>query len=73
MKNQLRRLKVLLNMFPEDAFYTISIKESSISLQGDYKSENVLLAQKCKFSNAGICGVNGYLQMQRGNIEIILT
>jgi len=73
MKNNLKRINVLLEMFPVDSFYTININQSGISLQGVYNSDILLLARKNKFIHGSLCDINGYVEMRRDNICITLT
>ena len=73
MKNNLKKINVLLEMFPVNSFYSIATTQLEISLQGKYNSDIVLLARKNKFINESLCKINGYVKMRRGNICITLT
>lgn len=70
MKNNYRKLAVLLAWFP-DAFYSISISEYGISMQGKYNPVTVIKAGQMRFALKA--DSNGYIELVREDIEIILT
>lgn len=71
MKDNLRRLQWCLKLFGYDDFYTVSITDSDVRLQGKYSNKITTKAKGLRFSSK-IDG-NGHLEMQRNNITIILT
>jgi len=72
MKNNLKRLAVIMRIFPEGTFYSIGMHEYGITLQGKYSADTVRLARKLKFTNGRIDS-SGYAEFSRGNIELTLT
>ena len=74
MKNNLRRLKAVLNLLNPDLFYSIGVCSFDISLQGNYNANTVKLALKHKFQNSkDVIDVNGHVNLRRGCISIVLT
>ena len=71
MKTNYRKLGILLRWFPT-AFYTISISDYDIQLQGKFNPKTVLIAKAYRFRQVEF-EANGYLKMVRGNISITLT
>ena len=73
MKTQLRKLDLIFKhtRLEADMFYSISVRENEIVLQGEYTSEKVLLFREL-FGRASI-GENGYIKFNKGNIYIVLT
>ena len=60
MKNNLRKLRVLARMLDLDEFYSVTIHEGDIELQGKYNSRLVVrLKKEFKFIDGGICRMNG--------------
>jgi hypothetical protein len=66
-----RRLAVLLKWFPT-TFYTISIDDYGIQLQGKYNPNSVKIIRAYRFGDASYDD-NGYIVFNRGNIKITLT
>ena len=71
MKDNLRRLQWCLKLFGYDDFYTVSVTDSEVRLQGEYSNKITTKAKRLRFSSK-IDG-NGYLDMHRNNITITLT
>lgn len=71
MKTNYRKLGILLQWFPT-AFYSITISEYGIGLQGKFNPKTVLIAKAYRFRQVEFED-NGYLKMVRGNITITLT
>ena len=73
MKNNMRRLIAVLKLFPETAFYSVEANDYGVKLQGKYKASIIKVARMVKFKNESIRKNNGYIEMNRGKIEIVLT
>lgn len=73
MKKQLRRLHLLFRFtkLTPEMFYSISVNEYAITLQGHFNSEIVLVIKKL-FGNMNI-GDNGFIGFSKNNIIITLT
>ncbi len=73
MKTQLRKLDLIFKhtQLEADMFYSISVRENEITLQGEYTSEKVLLFQEL-FGCASI-RENGFIHSSKNNIHILLT
>ena len=71
MKNNLRRLNRIVKLFPENAFYTCSITDYGVTLQGKFNPQIILKAQELRFT--GLIMANGYMQWIRGCYSITLT
>ena len=71
MKDNLRRLNRVINMFGEGVFYTVTATEYNVNCQGKYDAYLVSRLTKLKFG----CTVdaNGYLILSRDNIRVALT
>ena len=65
MKNNLRRLSKLLQLFGYDAFYTSSISDYTVNVQGNSSPKTLAMARKLKFKVKEI-NDNGYLTLIRG-------
>ena len=63
MKKNLKRLQTLLTLLDIELFYTISVLDSSITLQGHFNPEVVLEILKHKF-NQGTIQKFGYLEFE---------
>ena len=72
MKNNLKRLAAIMGMFPENAFYSNTITEYDVALQGKLDTKTIKKAQELKFQNTGI-DKEGYVLFTRGDIRITLT
>ena len=71
MKEQLRKLRLLGNVFNLNMFYDIDLEYSEIKLQGKFNTEIVKICVRLKFRES--FHPDGYLKFRRNNIEIILT
>lgn len=71
MKEQLRKLRLLGNVFNLNMFYDIDLEYSEIKLQGKFNTEIVKICVRLKFQES--FHPDGYLKFRRNNIEIILT
>ena len=72
MKSNLNKLIVSLGFFPNDAFYTVTVDNYNIKLQGEFSPEIIKIARANKFKNERVDS-SGYLCLTRSNIEIVLT
>jgi len=72
MKNNYRRLGVILGLFPKNAFYTCTVDDYGVKCQGTLDSNTIILANKLKFAGT-IYYEKGWNLFNRGNIEITLT
>ena len=73
MKNNYRRIKALLKMFPDiELFYVVDIRRYSNTLQAEYNPKLSLTILSLKFKSIGI-DKNGFTCFQRSNITITLT
>ena len=72
MKNNLKRLQVLLTLLNIDIFYSIGVSEYNLTLQGFFKSESVKVILKNKFKQLPI-SEHGYMEFERDDIKITLT
>ena len=72
MKNNYRRLGVMLRLFNSCGFYCLTIRDSSVELQGRFHSDIVKKAQKLRFK-VNINERNGYVELLRGCYTITLT
>ena len=71
--NNLRRIKVLTTMFNLNEFYNIDLGLSGIRLQGNFNSAISRQAMKNKFKINPMSNSNGYMELVRNNVEIVLT
>lgn len=71
MKDNLRRLNVILKMFPEGTFYVISIWDDEITLQS-WTNENIISkARQLKFIESD--EIDGWIHLIRGVFRIVLS
>ena len=71
MKNKERRLRWILRLFEDDAFYSCTI-DSGLQLQGYLNRKTISTALKLKFEQAKI-NSEGYVEFNRGMYHICLT
>ena len=71
MKRQLRKLTLLSKILPLDKFYVISVYDGKLSMQGEYDNELTKFLKRKKFK--ATIDDNGYLELSRSDIKIILT
>lgn len=73
MEKQLRKLDLLfrLTRLKPEMFYTITVYERTINLQGLFNSKTVIDIKKI-FGEATISD-NGFIEFSKNNISIILT
>ena len=72
MKNNLRKLSILLKLIDISKFYGMSVSAWSIMLQGKFDSNVVLTLKRNRFLDTRISD-NGFIVFTRGNITITLT
>jgi len=71
MKDNLRRLKVLLELLGYDNFYSVSCDNYLVNLQGEYHPTVILKARKLKFTFS-INEVGNTIALRSG-YRIVLT
>lgn len=73
MEKQLRKLDLLfrLTRLKPEMFYSVTVNECTISLQGLFNSKTVIDIKKI-FVEATISD-NGFIEFSKNNISIILT
>jgi hypothetical protein len=72
MKNNYRRLGVMLSLFQGCSFYCYTVYETTVCLQGRFHSDIVKKAQKLRFK-VNINEQNGYVELTRNLYTITLT
>lgn len=71
MKENIKRVRLLSKFFNLEDYYSISITESFINLQGKYNPELLVKLKKYKFKLS--VDTNGYIKLNKGIYEITLT
>ena len=71
MKQNLRKLNLISRFIPIDMFYSVTIWENEISLQGKFNPTLNKALIKLHFNSCVV--VNGFLTFTRSNITITLT
>ena len=71
MKHNLRRLRALVKLCGEDAFYNFDLTTATVRAQGYYKADLLGLLIKHKFKYTVFD--SGYINCTRGNYQIFLT
>jgi hypothetical protein len=71
MKQNIKRLQLLISIFGSDCFYTCEVNKRTITCMGVYDPQLLLKALKYKFKLAA--SPNGYLWLTRGKYSITLT
>jgi hypothetical protein len=71
MKNNLRRLQMLIRIFGPDHFFNCEATNYSASCIGRYNHEMLLKALKYNFKLS--ITSSGYISLTRGNYSITLT
>lgn len=71
MKENLRRLRLLILIFPCELFYNISVSEYDIKLQGKISTKIIQKANKLGFKYDTYD--DGYICLIRGIYKLILT
>ena len=72
MKDNLRILAAITKMIDADRFYCITVHHDNIKLQGRANSDLIALLLRTKFQAKPI-GPEGFVEFQRGCIEVTLT
>ena len=74
MKTKIRILKVLGEIFDLESFYCIDLSCTGIRLQSKFSPELVTKALDHKFIAKPLSSSpSGYVELERSNIEIVLT
>ena len=71
MKQDLKTIEEMLDLFGEDAFYTISLYGYNIAFQGKFNSSIIKRCQQDGYTHD--LQDNGYVYMRKNNIVITLT
>ena len=71
--SQLNRLVELSKTLDIEKFYTISVKESELTLQGEYSSGTIEALTNNGFPIPVIIPASGYAETNKDNIIITLT
>jgi hypothetical protein len=70
MKDNLRKLRLILRIFPAEWFYIIEVTESTIKLQGYYDPDNIRFCHRyMKFD----IDENGFISGNKENLKILFT
>ena len=72
MKNNERRFRAIQKLISIDLFYIISIGKFDIQMQGDFKSETVIVLLSKKFKQLPF-SESGYAEFKRGLVKVTLT
>lgn len=60
-----------MRLFGYKSFYSVSATEYSVTMQGAFSADVAKKAKSLRFSQA--IEDNGFIRLERGNIEITLT
>lgn len=72
-KDALRRLIAIGKLMPLEKFYSITITRwGKVTLQGDFNAKIIVLALANKFTSK-VNNTMGYVELERGNVNITLT
>lgn len=71
MKNNFKRLQLLVSIFGSDSFYNCEVNKRTITCMGVYDPKLLLKALQYKFKLSA--SPNGYLWLTRGSYSITLT
>ena len=71
MKQHIKTIEEMLELFGEKAFYTISFDEYGVSFQGKFHSGIIQRCQQLKYTLE--ITTNGYVSLTKDQIKIILT
>lgn len=71
MKDNARKLRLMLRRIDPNLFYVITIHNGIISFQGKFNPQVVIYLRNHKFVNS--ISINGYVEFSRSNIKVTLT